>query len=590
MNTTQALLLANLFFFCFSNLGRSIIKFKLNNINNSISFYAAVSLTIVTYSLVAGVTHDHFLSINILKIILISTLGLTIVGKIKNSNQMGKINHSDILRNLFVFNLPIFVNYFTGRAKYQFRTQGNNDPFDFVLITKVFESENRDYINSYNGWSAYSDYLAPWLTRLYSLLDGFSPFNALINFQAFNYLIQGILLLSVYEILKTKFWNNFTVSLLFIFSFYSLNSLQYNISQGFWPQIMGTAILFQVLKICTEKPWNANGTKFAQIFFLNVILFFTYPSLLPFSILILILNINLLHDYRSLSKRMIIKYLVYLFAFVLYAFHFLTTSIKGTLDFIFNHGLGQYGWSRKMQEYLWPDLFFLVIVSAVCLMANLIFIKNLRVRNNLYKYSAMVVVLTLGYFYLIFKQDPTAYQTWKFFSFTASITTIGIMTYLFDFDAKDAFTKLSRFSIKNSLVVFIFICSLVTANLHDEFKPSEFVPSTQIQVGEIEGLIKNPTIKFKTLAIATSSVTESMFLGGFLPARKVYFFTPTYYSDSTPKRLPKYDYLIVSTNLLITHQDCRDVRINSKKDYFQIFPSYKIPKKCGESLFNSLPT
>ena len=408
-----------------------------------------ITFSLVVYSVLLSIVQNPSgaASITVVLLFLVILFGYFRRRLSEFSSIFTKVN----LRIYFLaYLMPLVVNFFAANSisKNQMRTSGNNDPYDLLNLIKVFESPTRSYINGDSSRGLASDWVSPWLTRLISFVTHFTNFDPWTGLTFVCFFILGLLNLSIISFVIGGYIHksNYLLKGFIASSILFSATLSYITHQGFWPQITGCIFLIQILGTFDFIPQRLKSASlpeytFLQIasrsIFLSAVLFLVYPTFLPICIVLLLTRLVLIRkslvavSIGSISKAGVVKTIIILSGLVFYSLAYLRETISGTWSFLFEQGLGVYGWSRNPNDYILNSINYLGIPDWILLYVIFLITIFIVVDREAIQKSSFVNLPTISlvpiYIYIGSSTEFSSYQSWKFSSYFFFILILFVL-------------------------------------------------------------------------------------------------------------------------------------------------------------------
>jgi hypothetical protein len=517
-------------------------------------------------------------------------------GSITSFRTIKKNVNKEFISALFVSCFAIIagnINYFQNG----YRTSGNNDPFDYITLSRVYESPSRTFLNLHAGWSDYADRAGPFSTRLISIIQDALPGNRYIDFLVFVSLTYFFLSLSIISFMRIM---NISLPLSTFFTTLILLSPTYGyiFQQGFFMQIWGTSILivfvsYISLTLVPKGPIFQLISKWNLILvslFYSVIIFLTYFVFsfimlvsLVVVLLVMLVRFSQAEQPRGLSQAISTKYVsrsfvvrrVFLSAFILaYCFFFLLDIVQISISFLSEAKNGEYGWSRSAQEYFFDvQGFFPVIDGAIFLVATFIILAPLlshkRTRWDLFA-GLFSIFLCCGFSLFIIQEGISKYQTWKYFSFVLIFLLLFALKNLAEWYV--AYFRGSVFvNTFLRFFVFVLVLSLAFFLTRPEWRAlvnQKANPSLSVvPVSEINQVANFNNLQLSNVGFYLGSAGETMLIAGLLPSESALYFSDSYYGKPSLDKLEKVEYIFSRFDLIRPEMECQNL-VQVSSNYF----------------------
>jgi len=590
-----------------SLIGRRFLEFF--SFKTKIPFFSPQHNLIVglTVALCIGSVFNSF-EINYSKFLLLGCFLLLVleIARYARSSNGSRISVRIIKKNinkefvsaLFVSYLAIIssnINYF----QHGYRTSGNNDPFDYITLSRIYESPNRTFLNLTNEPSAYADRAGAFTTRLISVIQDSLPGNRYIDFLVFvclTYFLFSLSIISFLRIVKV----NLPLSTFFTAVILLSPTYVYILQQGFFQQIWGLLLLivfvsytFLALRPKNDPSEGVNNASLSLIFlfyFLIVLLTYFVFSFIMVISLIVCFFVMLFSFYQSrkfqicytsfstssIVTTFFLKRLSLFLLISIYVFYYLLEIISINISFLSKFRTGEYGWSRSSKEYFFGvQQFFPVIDGVIFLVAILIILVPLMSRSRTWwDYYAAIFSLFLagGYVLFVLQEGMTKYQTWKYFSFVLVFIFLFAIKNLSDWYTlryrNASFVKdLYRYFIYLIAICFVFFVTQpqFRSLINEKANPS----LSTVSLNELNKVANLFSLEFSNVGIYLGSFGETMLISSLLPSESVLVFSDSYYGKPSLDKLGQIDYLFSRFDLIQPNLNCQNL-VQLSDTYFYI--------------------
>jgi hypothetical protein len=528
-----------------------------------------------------------------------------ILVKKRNSLVFKNLVHGDIHLFLtsFLTTLLIFLQFNWISLTQGYRTGGNNDPYDYLILGRVFEASPLAYINFHSGWYDYADRL-PWLTRFISFSQSVLPGGRYGDFLTFTFLSYFLVVFLTLQLLKTAKVNVF-ISICSTYFIFASSTLTYVFAQGFFLQIWGLGVLIGLMTLLIRlvfEPSKISPKEFSASFiFLGLLMILIYSPFFPFFIFLIacvlfptfkrstfgnLFQIKYATQRQKLSVLSCLKLrghvLIISLVGILYFLFYLFPPIKIMAEFFFALRSGEYGWSRSTSDYLGPGLkgIFLPQGLILCLFALSlfrVFIKGSDQARRLLGFSVFGISISAGYFYFVIELGSNRYQTWKYFSF---VFPLVILISLIIFSNIRGSRQLShRREIKNGYKTLVFLLLPITLLIGAGANFSSHPSSVSLKLSNVNAIENLQEFSDKNVALAFEDIGSNMLIAGIIPAKSVSFFGPSYYGNLEAHKFSRIDFMLTTRERIARESVCAKVDVREIDDRIGMLPNstYNLP-------------
>ena len=472
------------------------------------------------------------------------------------------------------------INYFTKG----YRTNGNNDPYDYLMLSRVYESPKHNFINLHVGWSEYSDRAGPFTTRLISVIQDVLPGNRYIDFLVFvciTYFLFTLSIITFLRIMNLKLISTILPTLIILFS----PTYKYIFQQGFFQQIWGLLLLTifiayvsTLLKSDNSRlpPSDYYNLFFIFLFyllliFLSYFIFFIFIGAvfaITFSFLLLetlksknLRNLSINFVKRRRQSKLFWTHFIFIVFTIFYFYFFLLRSIQLNVAIFNQVKEGAYGWSRPFSEYFFGNGVVFPVLDGLIFILALVFLLIFALGGTFWDVfcSVLTLLMAVGFIYFGLHAGFSVYQTWKYFSF------VFLFTLLFLFSKLSEFSRvyLQRFSdfdliIKyfSFLVVVWIWVFLSQPGLQATVNATANPPLSLVSSADIQEIPTLRNLDSAVVGIYLGSVGETMLISSLVPSKSVLIFSDSYYGKPAPKAVNEMDYLLTNVDLVKSLPGC----------------------------------
>ena len=506
----------------------------------------------------------------------------------------------------FLTSMLLFLQFNWISLTQGYRTNGNNDPYDYLTLGRVFEASPHAYINFHVGWYDYADRL-PWLTRLISFFQSALPGGRYGDFLTFTFLSYFVLVFLTLQLLKTAKVGTF-VSICSTYFIIASGTLTYILSQGFYLQTWGLSVLIGLMTLLVRRSLNPEKIGSLQflisLLFLGLLLFLIYSPFFPFFACltgcVLLLNTTG-HPIAKVIKfknqmmksdfvgRLKLKPLSFftLFLVVTYLMFFVYPPVKIMAEFFFAMGSGDYGWSRSAADYLGVGpigiplpQWLILSVSTLALFPGLLGKSDLTKR--LRGFSAFGFLTLIGYFYFVRELGTDRYQTWKYFSFIFPLILLIALINTGITKEKNRNNHVKE--VKNGYKTLAFVIAPIVTlagggvNLNNNPSLSVLRPSSIYSIERLEGFSE------KNVALALGDIGSNMLISGVIPAKSISFLDSSYYGNLEKNKFSKIDYVLTTKELIANNLNCTQANSQDIDDWIVMLANSAVNLPCLYSL------
>jgi hypothetical protein len=520
------------------------------------------------------------------------------IGSITSVRIIQQKVNKEFVSALFVSCLAIVssnVNYIHNG----YRTSGNNDPFDYIILSRIYESPNRTFLNLHEGWAAYSDRAGAFTTRLISIIQDVLPGNRYIDFLVFvclTYFLFSLSLISFLRIVKV----NLAFSIFFTTLILLSPTYVYILQQGFFQQLWGLLLLiiFISYTFLALRPKNDFSPRVEIASLILMFLYYVLLVLLSYFVFLFIMALSLIvflsvmcvsfYQTRkfqrpltaaatsSVTNAVFLKRLSLFLFIMVYVFCYLLDIIRINVSFLSEFSTGEYGWSRPSGEYFFGvQQFFPVIDGVVFLLATIfILLPLLSQRRTCWDYYAAIFSLLLagGYVLFVIQEGMTKYQTWKYFSFVLVFTLLFAIKNLSDWyvfryrcsNFPKYFDKFVFFLIALCFVFFVTQPQLRSL-INEKANPS----LSTVSLNDVNAVANLTSLEFSNVGFYLGSAGETMLISSLLPSESALVFSDSYYGKPTLDKLERIDYIFSRFDMIPPGLNCREL-VKLSNAYFYL--------------------
>jgi hypothetical protein len=487
-----------------------------------------------------------------------------------------------------------------------YRTEGNNDPFDYLNLGRVFENSPDAFINFHQGWYEYSDRAGPWVTRFVSSIQFILPGGRFGDFSTFVFLTYFTLFLVSLRLLRS-FHLQRSFALLLIYFIYTTSTMTYVFSQGFFLQTWGLIIILEFTRMLMNRKRenlvsNAIPSVALLAFFVPLTFFVYFPYVPLLFVLYLCLNFSTLmqfnfsqqsqnlrdwfralesHSKTSLSLRGLFVLLLGI-CFV----QFLLPPILVMSRFFIEMSNGSYGWTRSMDDYLGDGLLGNQFPQGllICVFFTLAIVSVLPRKN---RSDINLGLLYFGifnscvYVYYVMTNGISSYQTWKYFSFLFPLAFFFSVISILSLKASRIILKKPGFLYKSRFIVATFLLSFFVGKTSGLFAYPNPTQLTRESINAIESI---EYLKNQNVGIAFNDTGTNMLVSGIVPSKSIAMLGPSYYGVITPNQIPKLDGVLTSMVFLSGRNSCENVRTVPVHNDIVFFEAGLENRRCIQSI------
>lgn len=462
-----------------------------------------------------------------------------------------------------------------------YRTRGNNDPFDYLTLGRVFENSPSAFINFHEGWYQYSDRAGPWVTRLISLVQTILPGGRYGDFATFVFFNYFVLFLVSLKLLR-NFHVQRSLALFLIYFIFTSSTMSYIFSQGFFLQVWGLIVILEFSRMLTLKGPGSlvlrGRLSLALLGIFIILTFFVYFPYVPLlMILYVCLNFKNLFQFRMFrvkalketlhkifNKQFIMSYFrvgFVVFLFWVYFVLVLFPPVRIMSSFFMEMSGGNYGWTRSADNYLGdgelgnqvPQSLLLSVFLILAIVAVLP--KRNRTNINI-GFLAFSIINVCVYTFYVLTNGLSSYQTWKYFSFLFPLTFLFSIISLNSLKISKAKRKDSR-RLYNSR--FILATLLLSFFVGKDLEGAPYPNTTQLNRQTISAIENIKNLQKQNVGLAFSDTGTNMLLGGIVPSKSIAMIGPSYYGKINEEEVLKLDKVLTSLNFLRSMSLCSSV-------------------------------
>lgn len=462
-----------------------------------------------------------------------------------------------------------------------YRTRGNNDPFDYLILGRLFENSPLAFINFHDGWYQYSDRAGPWVTRLISFIQTSLPGGRYGDFATFVFFTYFVLFIVSLKLLR-NFQVQKSVALLLIYFIFTTSTMSYVFSQGFFLQVWGLIVMLEFSRILTSTRRENSVLRDRLITpSLGMFVLLTFFVYFPYVPLVLILYIclnlkNLLkirffrvrdfkrtseNVFKGFSARRHLPWGLIVFFFGIYFVLVLLPPIRIMSSFFIEMSSGDYGWSRSPDSYLGDgELGNRVpqgLLLSVFLILAIISVLPRKNRTNVnVGFLAFGISNLIVFTYYAFSNGLSSYQTWKYFSFLFPLAFFFTVISLNSLKIPKGKGAEFRKFYNSRFILFIVLFSFFVGK---DLEGASYPDITQLNRATINAVENLKYLEEQNVGLAFSDTGTNMLLAGIVPSKSIAMLGPSYYGKISEGKLPEIDLVLTSLDLLKSTSQCSSV-------------------------------